>query len=150
MSVGDLCIREVVIVERHESVREAARLMREHHVGDVVVAEERHGRRFPVGILSDRDIVLEVLAEDLAPEAVDIGDLMSADLLTAREGDELSDTIKRMKERGVRRLPVVDEAGALVGILALEDLVELIGEQLRDLVGLLNAELRHERQRRGS
>lgn len=149
MSVGDLCNREVVIVERHESVREAARLMRTHHVGDVVVVEERQGRRFPVGILSDRDLVLEVLAEDLAPEAVDIGDLMSADLLTAQEGDELLDTIKRMKERGVRRLPVVDEAGALVGILALEDLIDLIGEQLRDLVGLLNAELRHERQRRG-
>jgi CBS domain-containing protein len=124
--------------------------MREHHVGDVVVVEERHGRRFPVGILSDRDIVVEVLAEDLAPEAVDIGDLMSADLLTAREGDALLDAIKRMKERGVRRLPVVDEAGALVGILALEDLIELIGEQLMDLVGLLNAELRHERQHRGS
>jgi CBS domain-containing protein len=150
MSVGDLCNREVVIVERHESVREAVRLMREHHVGDVVVVEERHGRRFPVGILSDRDIVVEVLAEDLAPEAVDIGDLMSADLLTAREGDALLDAIKRMKERGVRRLPVVDEAGALVGILALEDLIELIGEQLMDLVGLLNAELRHERQHRGS
>lgn len=149
MSVGDLCNREVVIVERHESVREAARLMRTHHVGDVVVVEERQGRRVPVGILSDRDLVLEVLAEDLAPEAVDIGDLMSADLLTAQEGDELLDTIKRMKERGVRRLPVVDEAGALVGILALEDLIDLIGEQLRDLVGLLNAELRHERQRRG-
>jgi CBS domain-containing protein len=150
MSVGDLCNREVVIVDRHESVRDAARLMREHHVGDVVVVEERTGRRFPVGILSDRDIVVELLAKDLAPEAVDIGDLMSTDLLTAREGDELLDTLKRMKHGGVRRVPVVDEAGALVGILALEDLIELVGEQLMDLVGLLNAELRHERERRGT
>jgi len=150
MSVGDLCNREVVIVDRHESVRDAARLMRAHHVGDVVVVEERTGQRFPVGILSDRDIVVELLAKDFAPEAVDIGDLMSADLLTAREGDELLDTLKRMKHGGVRRVPVVDEAGALVGILALEDLIELVGEQLMDLVGLLNAELRHERERRGT
>jgi CBS domain-containing protein len=75
---------------------------------------------------------------------------MSTDLLTAREGDELLDTLKRMKHGGVRRVPVVDEAGTLVGILALEDLIELVGEQLMDLVGLLNAELRHERERRGT
>jgi CBS domain-containing protein len=149
MPIGNVCSRDVVVVNRHESIVEAARLMREHHVGDVVVVEERDGRRFPVGILSDRDMVLEILAKELVPEAVDIGDVMSTDLLLVREGDDVVDTIKRMKTGGVRRVPVVDPAGGLVGILALDDLIELIAEQLNGLVGLLTGGLRHERERRG-
>ena len=150
MSIGKVCNREVVVIERHESILDAAKLMREHHVGNVVVVEDRDGTRIPVGILSDRDLVVEVLAQALSPDAVDVGDLMSTDLLTARENDELLDTIKRMTARGVRRVLVLDDSGALVGILALDDLIELIAEQLADLVGLLGTELRHEQERRSN
>jgi CBS domain-containing protein len=150
MSIGKVCNREVVVIERRESILDAAKLMREHHVGNVVVVEDRDGTRIPVGILSDRDLVVEVLAQALSPDAVDVGDLMSTDLLTARENDELLDTIKRMTARGVRRVLVLDDSGALVGILALDDLIELIAEQLADLVGLLGTELRHEQERRGN
>jgi CBS domain-containing protein len=149
MSIGKVCNREVVVIERRESILDAAKLMREHHVGNVVVVEDRDGTRIPVGILSDRDLVVEVLAQALSPDAVDVGDLMSTDLLTARENDELLDTIKRMTARGVRRVLVLDDSGALVGILALDDLIELIAEQLADLAGLLGTELRHEQERRG-
>jgi len=145
MSIGDVCNREVVIMRRDESIGDAARLMREKHVGDVVVVEEREGRPVPVGILSDRDIVIEVLAKEVSLEAVSVGDVMNNGLLIGREGDEILSTIKRMRERGVRRVPIVDDVGGLVGILALDDLVELIAEQLTDLVGLLTSELRHER-----
>ncbi len=148
MSVGEVCNREVVIIGSRESIVGAARLMREYHVGDVVVVEERKGVRFPVGILSDRDIVIEVLAQDVEPNEVDVDDVMSRDLLTAGEGDQLLDTIKQMKTHGVRRVPVVGESGALVGILALDDVIELIAEELNDLVGLVTSELRHERERR--
>jgi CBS domain-containing protein len=146
MSIGEVCNREVVIIDRRESVFDAAKLMREYHVGDVLVVEERDDARVPVGILSDRDLVVEVLAKALSPDAVDVGDLMSTDLLIARENDRLLDTIKSMRARGVRRIPVVDDSSALVGILALDDLIELIAEQLADLVGLLGTELRHERE----
>jgi len=145
MSIGDVCNREVVIMRRDESIGDAARLMREKHVGDVVVVEEREGRPVPVGILSDRDIVIEVLAKEVSLEAVSVGDVMNNGLLIGREGDEILSTVKRMRERGVRRVPIVDDVGGLVGILALDDLVELIAEQLTDLVGLLTSELRHER-----
>jgi CBS domain-containing protein len=148
MSVGEICNREVVVMQARESLVEAARLMREQHVGDVVVVAERDHDRVPVGILSDRDLVIEVLAKGVALDAVDVGDVMSTDLLSVRESDEVLDTIKRMKAHGVRRVPVVDGAGALVGILALDDLIELIAEQLSDLVGLLARELRHERELR--
>ncbi len=127
MSVGEICNREVVIIRAGESVPEAARLMREYHVGDLVVVSEERGRRIPVGILSD---------------------LMSTDLVTAREADSAFDTIKRMRKHGVRRLPVLDEAGALVGILAVDDLIDLVAEQLDDHVALVGNELRHERERR--
>ena len=148
MSVGEVCNREVVIIGSRESILDAARLMREHHVGDVVVVEEREGTRVPVGILSDRDIVIEVLAQDVALNEVDVGDVMSRDLLMAKEGDHILDTIKQMKAHGVRRVPVVKESDALAGILVLDDVLELIAEQLNDLVGLVNSELRHERERR--
>ncbi len=148
MSVGEVCNREVVIIGSRESILDAARLMREHHVGDVVVVEEREGTRVPVGILSDRDIVIEVLAQDVALNEVDVGDVMSRDLLMAKEGDHILDTIKQMKAHGVRRVPVVNESDALAGILVLDDVLELIAEQLNDLVGLVKSELRHERERR--
>ncbi len=148
MSVGEICNREVVIVRAGESVPEAARLMREYHVGDLVVVSEERGRRVPVGILSDRDLVVEMVAKYLPYAAVTVGDLMSTGLVTAQEADSAFDTIKRMREHGVRRLPVLDEGNALVGILAVDDLIDLVAEQLDDLVALVGNELRHERERR--
>lgn len=148
MSISALCNREVIIIGREASIPEAAKLMRGYHVGDLVVVVEKAGLRLPVGILSDRDIVVEVLAQEVEPAAVSVGDIMSTDLVTAREEEDLLDVARRMKLRGVRRVPVVDDRGTLVGILAADDLVELISEQLGDLVGLINAELRHEREKR--
>jgi predicted transcriptional regulator len=150
MSVGEICNRDVVIVERAAAVAEAAQLMRQFHVGDLVVVEPVGERRRPVGILSDRDIVVEVVAEQVASEQVTVGDIMSADLMTAGEGDDLFDTIRRMRQLGVRRVPVVDAAGLLVGILAVDDLLDLLAEQLNGLVALVNNQFRHERQRRGA
>jgi CBS domain-containing protein len=153
MTIGEVCNREVVIMGRSESVLEAARQMREQHVGDVVIVEERLGARVPVGILSDRDLVIEVLAKEVpvaAVAAVAVGDIMSDRLLIAHENDEIQETVRRMRERGVRRIPVVSATGSLVGILALDDLVELIAEQLTDLIALMRTELRRERATRTS
>ena len=150
MTIGEVCNREVVIMGRSESVLEAARQMREQHVGDVVIVEERLGARVPVGILSDRDLVIEVLAKEVPVAAVAVGDIMSDRLLIAHENDEIQETVRRMRERGVRRIPVVSATGSLVGILALDDLVELIAEQLTDLIALMRTELRRERATRTS
>jgi len=148
MKVGEVCNREVVWVDREASILDAARLMRRHHVGDLVVAEERQGRRIPVGILTDRDIVVELLAEQVPLEAISIGDVMTFELLTAGEGDEVMETLQQMRSRGVRRVPVVDGAGDLAGILAVDDLIELVAEQLTDLVKLIGVEQRRESLRR--
>jgi len=145
MVVGDICNREVIIVEREGSILEAAKLMRKYHVGNVIVVDDRDGVRIPVGILTDRDIVIGVLADSVDIDAVTIGDAMSFELLTAREDDDPMETIKRMRIKGVRRIPVVDRRGGLVGVLAVDDLVEILSEQLTDLAGLITREQQRER-----
>jgi len=149
MNVGEICNREVIIAERTNSVREAARLMREYNVGDIVVVEMRDGLRVPVGILTDRDIVVEIIAADVDLDAVELGEVMSGTLLTASVESEILETVKRMRTEGVRRLPVVNAAGGLEGILTLDDLLPLLAEQLSDLVGLVACEQKRERLKTG-
>lgn len=148
MLVGEYCNRDVVIVDKACSVREAARLMRTQHVGDLIVVEERDGKRIPVGIVTDRDIVLEVIAKDVDLNAVAIGDVMSFELTTASEDDEVLETVKLMRAKGVRRAPVVDKQDALVGILAVDDLIELLQEFVTDIGGLIVREQKREQRKR--
>ena len=149
MLIADACTREVVIVEPHDPILTAVKLMRDQHVGDVVVVEEQEdGKRVPVGILTDRDILVEVTAEDVDIDSITVGDVMSDDLLTADEDNEISDVIKQMRSEGVRRVPVVDSNGALAGILSLDDLIDLLTEQMSDLVALIGREQRRERVNR--
>ena len=148
MLVSEFCNREVVIVDRATTILEAAKLMRAEHVGDVVVTDDRAGRPVPVGILTDRDIVVELLAEEIDLDKVSVGDAMSYELLSVNEQDGLHETIEKMSGRGVRRLPVVDDTGALVGIVTVDDLLELIAEQLSGLVSLVGNEQGGERARR--
>jgi CBS domain-containing protein len=148
MPVGELCVRQTVIAPRNTSVLEAAKLMRQHHVGDVVITDEKDGRRLPVGIVTDRDIVLEVLAEGIDEQKLTVGDIMSTGLVTVRESEGLFQTIQLMRAKGVRRAPVVDEQGALVGIVAVDDLLELLAEELNELVKLIAREQRREAELR--
>lgn len=148
MSVGEYCNREVVVVERSESVREAVHLMRQHHVGSVVVVDARGDTARPAGILTDRDIVVEVLAEDVDPDKVNIGDIMSSDPVTVEESAALLDALEIMRKQGVRRLLVVNAEGVLLGMLAVDDLLELLGEQVGALVELIRTEQKHERSLR--
>jgi signal-transduction protein with cAMP-binding, CBS, and nucleotidyltransferase domain len=130
MSSGEFCTREVVIVERKSSIPEAARLMREYHVGDLVVVEKRGQRNIPVGIITDRDIVVEVIARGVDPDMVTAGDVMSRELVTVRENDGVWESLLQMCTKGIHRVPVINEEGALEGILAADDMIELLAEEL--------------------
>lgn len=147
MTAGEYCNRNVVITTKDESVQEAINLMRSHHVGDVVVVEKQDGSPLPVGILTDRDIVLEILAEDVELDSVNIGDVMSYELHTVKEETKLLDCIKLMRDKGIRRLPVVDSEGGLAGMLTVDDVLELIAEQLTDIVSLFPKQQTQERKR---
>ena len=148
MNAGEICNREVVIANQDQTILEAAKLMREYHVGDVVVVERKNGENVPVGILTDRDIVIEIVAKNLKPEDVQVSDAMTFELLTAQEEDEILETVKRMRGRGVRRIPVVNRKGGLEGIIAVDDLVDLLSEQISDLVALISTERRLEERNR--
>lgn len=148
MPVGEICNREVVIVQRDATVHEAARLMRQHHVGDVVVVEERKGVRVPVGIVTDRDLVVEIMAPDLVQMVMTVGDIMGSKLATVKDSTGIYESIQYMRAEGVRRLPVVDSKGGLVGILTLDDLLELLAEELLELSRLVRQEQKKESVKR--
>lgn len=133
MLAGEYCNRDVIIVGKSDSIIKAAKLMRQHHVGDVLVVELRNGERAPVGILTDRDIVIEVVAEETDLNALTIQDVMSFKLITSNENDDLMITIKRMRINGIRRIPIINQAGGLVGILSIDDILDVIAEQLMDI-----------------
>jgi len=148
MAIGDICTRDTVFTTRDSSIAAAAGLMREHHVGDLVVVEEKGGRRIPVGILTDRDLVIEILAKGVDMNSLTVGDLMIEDLVTARESDGLYETIQRMRAKGVRRVPVVDANNSLIGIVSVDDLLDLLADELSALARLVSREQARERTRR--
>ncbi len=148
MPISEVCNREVVIVGAKDSALEAAQLMRQHHVGDVVVVEERGGRRAPIGIVTDRDLVVEIMAPELDPATITVGDVMVADLAAVKEGTGLFEAIGYMRAKGVRRLPVVDEGGGLVGIITLDDVLELLADEMAALARLVKHEQKKETMNR--
>ena len=149
MTVGEICTRNVVVAPKAELIVDAAKRMRMSHVGNLVVCETRNGRHFPVGIVTDRDIVISVVAGD--PDHINyllVSDVMSDDLVTAREHDSIEAALKKMEDHGVRRLPITDTDGALVGILTLDDVLQYLTAQQSELVALVAREQRRERQYR--
>lgn len=141
MSIGEFCNREVVYALRETTVVEAAKLMRSHHVGSVVVVDQiGTGKRKPVGIVTDRDIVVEVTATGLDPKTITAEDIMSSQLATVREEDTVEQTMEMMRFKGVRRLPVVDSDGGLAGIVTIDDLLELVAENLVELTRIISRE----------
>ncbi len=147
MSVGTLCNREVAVTGANTTIAEAARLMRRRHVGDLVILAEDEERR-PVGLVTDRDLVLEILAEGVDPESITVADVMTRSLETIDEDADFWDALHHMRRHGIRRLPVVNAAGGLEGILTLDDALELVSEALSDLVGLISRESEQEKESR--
>lgn len=144
MTVGRICNRDVVVTRADDTIQSVAGLMKEYHIGDIVVVEEQDGGRVvPLGIVTDRDVVVEVIAAGVAPEALSVGDIMSFELVTAHEDDSLWETLQRMRVNAVRRIPIVDGDGALVGILTLDDLLELLAGELSDLARVANRQRDH-------
>jgi CBS domain-containing protein len=133
MRVAEICTRSVVCVPLPSTVRDAAEIMRERHVGSVVVVDRCDAGQEPVGILTDRDIVISVVAPGVLPEVMTVCDVMSRPLYTCDENEDLLTAIRTMREKGVRRLVVTNRVGGLVGILSVDDAYHALGTQLREL-----------------
>ncbi|WP_437608061.1 CBS domain-containing protein [Sorangium sp. So ce834] len=148
-TVGELCNRRVVTIGKTDTVLEAARRMRAHHVGSLVIVDESAGRTVPTGIITDRDIVVGVVAiASSYLESLQVADVATEPLVTAREQESLLDTLGRMRAEGIRRVPVVNDEGVLQGIIAFDDLLEFLSGELSELSALLARQQRREAQKR--
>jgi CBS domain-containing protein len=148
-NIGEICNREVIVTTADTTVAAAAKLMRQYHVGTVVVCERTNGeKRIPLGIVTDRDIVVEVVAPELRADTITVGDIMEPELVTAVETEGVVQTLEIMRHRGVRRLPIVGVEGHLVGIVAIDDLLGVIAEELTDIAKITAREQNREAARR--
>jgi CBS domain-containing protein len=152
MRVSQVCTQDVVCVASDCTVRAAAETMRTRHVGSVVVIDGRSVDdvgNAPIGLLTDRDIVVAVVAPGILPDVVTVADVMSLPLYTIEEDADLVDAIHRMREKAVRRLVVTNRAGGLAGILAMDDAYEALTGQLSDLQRAVDREQVREATLRG-
>ncbi|HEX3844109.1 MAG TPA: CBS domain-containing protein [Steroidobacteraceae bacterium] len=146
MNAGSVCKRGVITVTPSDDLVAAAYVMREKHVGYLIVSEGLPARsRRIVGVLTDRDIVVAVLAQEVDAHALKVGDVMTRDPLIIEESQSIEAVLHHMREAGVRRVPVVDRSGALTGVLSIDDVLETIAEQLINIAGSIRNEQRMER-----
>lgn len=143
VSIGEFCNREIVVIRKEDGIVEAAKRMREYHVGSLVVVEGTDENPIPVGMITDRDIIVEIIAEEVTLDSVTVGDVMSYELTVVDENDDIWETIQRMRINGVRRLPVVS-AGRLVGIISVDDLLGVIAGEFLGLVNIVSSEQQRE------
>lgn len=147
MQVGDLCSREVYLVTREEPLAVAVREMRRRHIGALIVVEPRGESVAPVGVVTDRDVVCGQLACQKDLFCLNVGDVMTPHPMTVEETSGLGEAIGRLSARGVRRAPVVNESGELVGLISFDDLLPAVAAQLSGLAQLIGTQARREDQR---
>lgn len=148
MSIRTLCNYNVATVAPSASITEVAGVMRKSHVGDVVIVEQRGDKTVPVGIVTDRDLIVEVLAEGVDPGQLKVADIMSTNLVTLHEDSGIEFAVHEMGRAGVRRLPVLDSGGEVVGVLSGDDVVAYVAGLAKDFAEALDTGQFQERRRR--
>ncbi len=154
MKVGEICARNVVTVREFDELTTAARLMRERHVGYLIVVAPMVDELTlmvdepalkPIGVVTDRDIVVAVVARETDPRSLRVGDVMSREPLVVNEDLSISAALREMRRIGVRRVPVVGGAGRLVGVLSLDDILGSLSDELLDVARSVRSEVRIEK-----
>ena len=142
MNVGEICRRNVATVRPNDDLMTAARLMRERHVGYLVVVEPATAEKTwrPVGVLTDRDLVVSVMAREADARALRVEDVMSRKPVVVMMSDSVAHAVQEMRRIGVRRMPITGDLGELVGVISLDDVVEALAAQLRDIAGSIRTE----------
>jgi CBS domain-containing protein len=148
MPISECCKLDVVCCDPELSLPDTAALMRKNHVGDVVVIESRAGTRVPIGIVTDRDIVMETMALQLDAALFTAGDIMNTPLVTVKENAGFIETLRLMRSNGIRRMPVVTETGTLYGIVTADDIVRALALELSLVTEVMSGQTAHERRLR--
>ena len=149
-NLGAVASRVVVVAEPDTTVQAAAQLMREHHVGALIVVDAGAAKGGPVGIVTDRDLVIEIMATGLDPAVITVEDISTPRVATARESDGIFEGIETMRREGVRRLPVVDGEGRLIGIVTMDDILDLLAQEMSHLSDLIRRSEKRELRLRPS
>lgn len=149
MLLKEICTPDVVHCSPETTALGLARLMRERHVGDVVVVEDPQSDQTPIGLVTDRDLVVEVLGRERDPARVCAREIMRKPVVIARTSEDTAQAVERMKAHGVRRIPVMDEHRRLAGIVCLDDLLRQLAAEAGALVEIVSREQdREHRDRR--
>ena len=149
MRVMEILTQPVASAPRRQPLLEAISRMRDEHVGAMVIVEERGGVRVPVGMLTDRDIVVGVFAKDVShAKTLEVGDVMTPDPVTATADEDLGAVLRRMRKFGVRRVPVVDAEGGLKGLISIDDVFAALSDELAQAATLVARQREHEPARR--
>jgi len=140
LNAGMVCSRDVDLAEKDESVYEAAKRMQARRVGTLIVLDDA---KKPCGIVTDRDLVVRVLATSKDPETAWLRDVVSSPVHVVRDDAAIEEAVRTMRAERCRRVVVVDTAGRLVGILSLDDVLSIMAEQMRAVAALLESEAPH-------
>jgi len=147
-SLSELYEKDVVCLKSTDSISDAATQMLEKHVGDIVIIEDRDdGKVVPIGMVTDRDIAIKSIAKMFDPESINLSDIMSKKIVTATENDDMSTLVKRLVDEGVSRLPIVDDTGALKGILSSKRLIQFFAQGLCELSSISLQQQKREEKR---
>lgn len=150
MKVRQFCSRVVAVAKPSTDLREAARLMREHHVGSLVVIDHPEGSSRPVGVVTDRDIVVAAVAQGVDPQTLRVAEVMNPELKVLDEECGVFEAAETMAATGARRLPVVTRDGSLLGIVSLDDLLRVLSTELSYLVATVQRSTDREIEQRGA
>lgn len=142
MPIADLCSNKLISIDRKATLQQAAQMMKDHHVGGIVVVEA-NGQGKPVGILTDRDIVLNVVAENL-PINTPVQEVMSKNIVKVAKWDGIAEVVEQMESSGVRRMIVVDESGRACGLVSADDILQLVSQELSGLGSLISKQVENE------
>lgn len=148
MNIGFICQRQVITVDHQASVVEAAALMREHHVGALVVVNEASETAQVLGVVTDRDIVISAVANALDITQATVAELASSDVYSVSEAVDISAAIDIMRRAGVRRLLVTDEEQQLIGVVSLDELLDALASEIDGMVEVIRKGLQHEEKQR--
>jgi CBS domain-containing protein len=148
MLLKEICTPDVVVCSSGTNVLAAARIMRQKHVGNLVVVDDPDGDQTPLGMVTDRDIVIEVLGKELDPRTVTVAEIMRTPAVIADEYEDVSQAVDRMKAHGVRRIPVMGKHRKLAGIFAVDDLLRRLAAVASSLAEILDREQGNEHRGR--
>jgi CBS domain-containing protein len=147
MLLNMFCMLDVVCCTPRTTVLEAAHLMRRRHVGDLVVVEDDEAEKEPLGVITDRDIVIEVLAKGMDPATTLVGSVMRTPVVIAHEDEDSALTLERMRTHGVRRIPVVGRQGSLVGVVTADDMLRRLAAEAGMLTDIISRQQALEERR---